>query len=222
MTTSPVDPPTAARAYASQGWRVVPISPGGKYPKLKGWQDAATDHLPTIDAWYSGTYQGHGVGIATGPDTGLWVLDVDVANGKRGDDTLAALERLHGQLPPTVTAITGSGGRHYYFTWDNNRPVHNLQNAGSRLGPGLDVRGEGGQVVAPPTIHGNGTPYAWEIGRSPWETDVTQAPDWLIDLVTSQPETPNTQAVIHDPDSDSIAAWTSTQYDYRQLLEGDG
>ena len=179
---SPLD---AAEAYASHGWRVVPIGPRTKHPRLQDWRNAATDDLDTIRSWWTGLYRGHGVGIVTGAATGLWVLDVDVADGKPGANTLAAMNDAHGKLPETVTAITGSGGLHLLFNWDPARPVTNGQSTG--LGPGLDIRGEGGQIVVAPTIHPNGSPYQWHPERHPWAIDVADAPDWLYKLLNQPP-----------------------------------
>ena len=80
------------------------------------------------------------IGIATGHASRIWVLDVDIADGKRGDETLAALEATHGPLPDTHEVVTGSGGRHLYFAWPDGIDIRNDQSG--RLGPGLDIRGE--------------------------------------------------------------------------------
>jgi len=97
-----------------------------------------------------------------------------VSGAKCGDDTLAYLiEDHHEDLPKTVAVITGSGGSHHYFRWPTDgREIRN--NAGSRLGPGLDIRGDGGQVLAPPTTHPCGRSYAWEEGCSPEDIDIAR------------------------------------------------
>ena len=146
-----------ALAYAARGWRVIPIPPGHKHPKgYANWQTVGTTDTDTITAWWTATPD-HGIGILTGPESGIFVLDVDVADGKAGDDTLHDLERTHGALPATFTVQTGSGGRHHYFAWPDGADIRN--SASGALGPGLDIRGAGGFVVAPPTIHPNGRPY---------------------------------------------------------------
>lgn len=222
---TPGDPPTAAVALASLGWRVAPIAPGQKYPALKAWQDAATDDLAVIADWWAGPYQGHGVGIVTGPDTGLWALDVDVADGKPGMASLAALIETHGPLPETVTVLTGTGGLHLYYQWDAERPINN--GMATRLGPGLDIRGAGGQVVAPPTIHPNGRPYTWRGGRDPWSITVAAAPDWLYHLLrdpdgdTGSSTAPLAIAPAGNP-TDSIADWVRDHYDFQTELSRDG
>lgn len=170
----------AALDYAARGWRVIPIPNGLKHPNRPGWQDAATTDADLITQWW-GEHPDHGIGIATGAASGIWVLDVDVGPGKDGADTLADLEATYGPLPDTVEAITGTGGRHIYFAWpDDGRDIRNDQ--AGRLGPGLDIRGTGGQVLAPPTIHPNGQPYEWELS-SPAEP--AQAPGWLLELLTA-------------------------------------
>ena len=162
----------AALDYAARGWQVVPIKPGEKRPSINQWTEKATDDADLLAAWWR-QHPTHGVGIATGPRSGIWVLDVD---GDTGKDTLKRLEAEHGELPHTYTVATGSGGLHYYWRWVPGLDVRN--DASKRLGPCLDVRGDGGQVVAPPTTHPNGTPYRWTHGDEP-----VDAPGWLLDLL---------------------------------------
>ena len=173
---------TAALDYAGRGLRVLPIMPGGKRPPMRAWQDAATTDPETIRLWWTGLYADHGVGIATGVGSGVFVLDVDVSDGKRGDETLRDLTDTYGELPPTPSVITGSGGSHYYYRFPADFDLRN--DAGKRLGAGLDIRGEGGQVVAPPTIHPTtGQAYAWEDGAGLDEVRIAEAPGWLLELL---------------------------------------
>lgn len=207
-----------AHAYADLGLRVLPIKPGEKRPPMSAWQDAATTDPATIDAWWTGLYRDHGIGIATGRSSAIFVLDVDVADGKTGDETLADLEAAYGPLPDTPTVITGSGGRHYYFHHPLDRTIRN--DAGKRLGPGLDIRGEGGQVVAPPTV-GRLQRYEWEV--SPLEHPIAHAPGWLLALLedpTPQPAPTPPPASVDD--SDSIAALFNQRTTWADLLTADG
>ena len=161
----------AALQYAQRGWRVVPILPGTKRPALNQWQDAATTSTAQINQWWKGSQSSCGVGIATGQASGIWVLDID------DRDALYELEREHGELPATLTSITGSGGEHQVYLWPaDGRTIHN---SASGFAPGIDVRGEGGQIVAPPTIHPNGNPYEWDEQC----TEIAAAPEWLLDLI---------------------------------------
>jgi hypothetical protein len=165
-------PHSAAKLYAAFGWRVVPCQVGKKVPAVRDWPTVATVDSEQINEWWLGQYQSCGVCIVTGAESGLYVLDVDVANGKQGPATLKALlaERGESKMPPTYTVRTPSGGLHFYFRYPaDGRIIRN--DAGSKLGPGLDIRGEGGQVVAPPTQG-----YSWAPGRSLWELDLTEMP----------------------------------------------
>lgn len=147
-----------ALSYAERGWRVIPIPPGKKYPEGFGrWQKQATTDTRTIRRWWGRSYRDHGIGIATGRESGLFVVDLDVADGKPGLASWQALVDAYGPAD-TYTVRTGTGGLHLYYLWpDDDTDIRNNQSG--KLGPGVDVRGEGGFVVAPPTIHPNGRPY---------------------------------------------------------------
>lgn len=110
------------------------------------------------------------IGMPTGAPIGAWVLDIDPKHG--GDETLAALEAAHGTLPATLTAETTSGGRHYFF-----RHRQGVRNRGA-LGSGVDVRGDGGYVIAAGSVPEIGLPYRWISEQEP-----VDAPDWLLELV---------------------------------------
>lgn len=166
-----------AHYYASRGWHVIPIRPGEKRPAIDAWVEHATTDHQLIDEWWT-AHPNHGVGIVTGERSGIFALDVDPQHG--GDDTLADLEHEHGQLPDTIETITGSGGRHVLFAWPGWNPGTNAQ----ALGPGLDIRADGGQIVAPPTIHPNGRAYCWETAHDPHDgLGPTAAPEWFLALL---------------------------------------
>ena len=99
-------------------------------------------------------YPGANIGLVTGSDTGLFVLDVD---GEEGMANLAALEDIHGPLPATATVKTGGGGRHYYFFYDGPE----IPNSASELAPKIDTRGQSGLIFAPPSNHRSGRRYEW-------------------------------------------------------------
>jgi hypothetical protein len=105
------------------------------------------------------------VGIVTGIVSGLAVVDVDPRNG--GDVSLRDLERQHGLLPVTSEAVTGGGGRHLFFHIDRTQ-------ASAVLGPGLELKADGGMVVAPPSRHASGRRYRWRPGGTP--DDLVPAP----------------------------------------------
>lgn len=177
----PVDPARAALDYLARGWSVVPVLPREKRP-LVSWQ-AYQGSRPTSDqvrAWF-GRWPDANVGIVTGAVSGLVVLDVDPAHG--GDDSLAVLERRHGPLPVTVEAISGGGGRHVYFV----HPGGQVRNRVA-LAPGIDLRGDGGMIVAPPSVHPSGNRYAWRAGHAPDEVPMAPLPRWLLHEVAPDGE----------------------------------
>jgi hypothetical protein len=96
-------------------------------------------------------------------------------------DSLARLEETNARLPHTIEAVTGSGGSHIYF-------VHPGFNMPNRVGlkPGIDLRGDGGCVVVPPSLHPIGKRYAWKRSHHPDETKPACMPDWLMKLATGQ------------------------------------
>ncbi|MGE5336771.1 MAG: bifunctional DNA primase/polymerase [Gemmatimonadota bacterium] len=171
----------AALAYAARGWSVIPVEPRGKHPRVAWLEFQHRIAAPEeIDGWFR-KWPDANIGIVTGRISRLAVIDVDAQHD--GLRSLAALEAEHGALPRTVEALTGGGGRHLYF--DHADPVlHN------RVGilPGIDLRGEGGCVVAPPSVHPNGQHYAWASGRAPDEVPIARLPGWFFD---------STRATVH-------------------------
>lgn len=183
-------PLQAALSYATRGWLVFPLhsiknaactcghqdcSSPGKHPLIKnGVKEATREHV-TIRTWWKMRPWAN-VAIAAGQESGLVVLDVDSHKG--GDDSLAELEAKHGRIE-TVEALTGGGGRHLYFAHPKDGPIRNKV----ALAPGLDVRGEGGYVVAPSSLHVSGRHYEWEAAHHPDDTPLAPIPPWLLDLV---------------------------------------
>jgi hypothetical protein len=207
---------------AAHGLHILPIKPGHKRPPMTAWQNAATTDPRTVDNWYTGLYRGHGIGIATGHD-GLFVIDIDEHHPEAsGHDTLAELTAEHGPLPDTWQVATGSGGTHLYY-----RAPHPISNdAGRKLGPGIDIRGTGGQVLAPPTLHPNGQPYTWIIGHEPDDLPLADAPNWLLALLTPQPAPAPTPTPrrndFWDELDDSPAANYNNTHTWPELLTADG
>jgi hypothetical protein len=162
----------AALAYASMGWPVFPVAPGGKVPAIKGGHgcnDATTDPA-TISEWWR-RLPAANVGLACGP-AGLVVVDVDPRHG--GDESLAALVIKHGEgwtRTPRVT--TPSGGTHLYFRGQ-------IQSRNGMF-PGIDIKSLGGYVVAPPSSRPDGR-YEWV--EAPEDTLLLLAPEWLAETGT--------------------------------------
>lgn len=159
----------------NMGLRVFPCN--GKTPATAhGCKDATADPAQVAEWWSSSAYN---VAIATGG--GLVVLDVDIDHqaGKYGDETLADLEQQYGPLPETWTCLTGGGGIHYYFQCDD--PALTVA---AGFAPGLDYRGAGGYVIAPPSVHPEtGRAYEWEASSTPTSVPLAPLPDWLHRLM---------------------------------------
>ncbi|HSF94455.1 MAG TPA: bifunctional DNA primase/polymerase, partial [Thermohalobaculum sp.] len=170
--------------YQSLGWSVVPVRPGEKMPAVQ-WAayQAAPASREQIEGWWEGPFRGYGVGLIQGAAAGTFVIDIDdhELEGRNGSEALHELERLHGPLPETAEAITGSGGRHLFFRHPGSDI--RIRTAKDVAGWGIDVRGDGGFVVAPPSLHASGRHYAWEVDHHPPEVMPAMAPDWLIDIV---------------------------------------
>lgn len=145
--------------YAKEyGWAVFPIREGTKNPRTPhGYKDAKKDP-GAIRSWWT-KHPNDGIGVATGSMSNLIVIDEDIDDekGKNGYEEVRKWEAENGDLPETVTAITGRGGYHLYFHYEGS----DIRNRTGIL-DGVDIRGEGGYVIAPPSPHPNGTEYAWE------------------------------------------------------------
>lgn len=170
-------PGAAAYACSRLGFRVFPLVPGTGTPAIGAWPDYATADADQIREWWTWDYPGYGVGIACGPGSGVWVLDIDVKGGVDGFASLLALRlarREYDIVPFTRTMVvtTPSGGAHVYFRWSEG-----VVNSTGRIGPGLDVRADHGYVRAP----GWG---GYDIVARDGErrTAVKEAPQWLAGL----------------------------------------
>jgi len=178
-----------ALAYARMGWPVFPLhtirdgvcscsqkascTRAGKHPRVSNGRNGATLDERTIENWWS-IWPDANIGIATGTESGLLVLDVDDG----GEDALVGLA-----LPDTVEQVTGSGGRHLLF----NRPSGDHYKTMTRIIPGCDSRADGGYIVAPPSRHLSGNLYQWEGSSDPFEgAAVADAPEWFTKLIKQQ------------------------------------
>lgn len=165
-----------AQKLAGHGLAVIPVQPRGKTPLTShGCKDAST--IPeTINAWWA-RWPDANIGIATGAISGIWVLDID---GDDGESSLRRLEEQNSPLPTTVEVISGGKGRHLYFRYP---ALLRINNSARKLGAGLDVRGDGGYIVAPPSVHPSGALYMRSVDS---EKFIAEAPDWLLKLVTER------------------------------------
>lgn len=182
------DPIDAAHLYATRGWPVLPChtslhdncscaeadcaSPA-KHPRIAGGLRNATVDHHQIERWWR-RWPDANVALRTGAPSGLVVVDIDPRHG--GDDTLARVQRDHGALPEGRRVATGGGGLHVYF----RHPGGTIRNHAGRLGPGVDLRGDGGYVLAPPSHHASGGTYE----LLPGPRCLPDLPDWIAEPPT--------------------------------------
>src|SRR5215213_7321335 len=175
MAFYPNSPPAtllkAALAVARNGKPVFPCKPRGKEPLTRhGHTDATTDPR-MIHMWWK-RWPDANIGVPTGGHSGVLALDVDPDKG--GEQSLTLLEDSHGALPPTRTHSTGSGGMHYLFEYPEGSGI---RNSADKLAEGLDVRGEGGYIIVPPSR----TTQPYEVlGALP----LAAPPKWLTETLT--------------------------------------
>jgi hypothetical protein len=154
-------------------WRVFPIKPRAKQPPLTkhGFHDASSDEKQ-IRAWWT-RWPNANIGIATGDK--FWALDIDPRHG--GDDSLAELVAKHGAFAQTLVQRTGGGGSQWLYQMPDQAVI---KNATEVCGwKGIDVRGSGGYIVVPPSIHPSGQAYRWDDPEQ-----IVSPPDaWLIEAV---------------------------------------
>jgi putative DNA primase/helicase len=155
----------AALAYAERGWHVFPVKPDKAPLTTNGFKDATTE-ADQVRFWWE-LWPDAGIAIATGARSGLVVLDEDNRSG--GVAAYSELTKRVGVLPLTYTVLTGGGGRHLYF----RHPGGEVPCSSGKLGAGLDVRGDGGYAIAPPTMHSSGNPYTVfrERELAPWPAE---------------------------------------------------
>lgn len=158
--------------YAELGMAVFPLVPRDKTPATEhGFKDATTDPEKIRKWWH--LQPDCNIGIATGEVSRLVVIDIDndETTGKDGSGELRKWEKSNGDLPETWTVTTGRGGAHYYY-----RTTEDFRSKAS-IFPSIDVRGNGGYVVAPPSVHPNGQPYEWDGMYNPDDMAIAQVND---------------------------------------------
>jgi len=162
-----------ARRYLARGWSLLPLRSQDKRP-LVAWEPLQSSHpsAEQVADWF-GRWPDANIGIVTGEISNLIVLDIDPKHG--GDASLDRLERQFGQLPATIEVTTGGGGHHFYFAHPGG-----LIRSRSGLAQGVDLRGDGGYIVAPPSIHPSGHPYLWAVGHSPEDVALAALPRWIL------------------------------------------
>ncbi|PTV72147.1 bifunctional DNA primase/polymerase [Agrobacterium pusense] len=188
-----------AQHYVAQGWPVFPcrshaeehvdqatgeiITLGEKTPLTPNGFKGATRFPRIIERWWS-DWPDAAVGLPTGEKTGFFALDIDnKPGGANGFDWLAEMEAEHGPLPDTARVTSPNGGLHIYFKY-----VVGTRNRGA-LGAGVDIRSEGGYVLAAGSTMANGRSYRWETDTR----EIADAPAWLLDLLLPKSAPAHTQ-----------------------------
>src|ERR1019366_3202528 len=108
------------------------------------------------------------------------VLDIDAKNG--GLETLEEWENKYGSLPETLTSNTGGGGKHYLFKIPRGQ---NIPSNANRIGRGVDIRGNGGYIAAPPSVHPSGNIYSW-VEES---AEIAETPTWIAKMIADLKKT---------------------------------
>lgn len=147
----------------------------GKHPKTikgTGLKEASSD-IEEITRQFK-TAGECNIAVRTGEASGFFVVDID---GSDGEKSISDLQEIHGALPTTLTHLTGSG-RHLLFKW----PGSFVPNSTSKIAHKIDIRGDGGYIVAAPSKHKSGRSYQFEN----WGTPIADAPQWLLDKLKKE------------------------------------
>lgn len=235
-----------AHGYARRGWSVLPLhrvdnagtcsciygqlcpeQSKGKHPRWAKWTARERMSSPDIQAYWDENPLDN-VGIRTGAPSGFFVLDIDPKNG--GMESWEELLAMHAyDFPETYTVVTGSGGLHLYLLM----PSFDVTNSAKGLPSGIDVRGTGGLVVAPPSASGIG---AYRLLN---DLDLAQAPAWLLALLQAGAGQVDTSTVaqedlpafadLDEDDRDRLATYTAqaltaavSEYESAGQGTGDG
>ncbi len=151
------------------GFHVFPLVPGQKQPAVDGGLLAGTRSLSQIGKWWSA--RPWNIGVVTGLKSNLVVVDLDGSS---------AVNWWKGQQLPTTRYVKTGKGYHLYYRYPTD---WNIRNSASRLAPNVDIRAEGGYVVAPPSLHPNGHKYVWQDRQQ----QITRLPQAVVDALHKDP-----------------------------------
>ena len=170
-----------ASYYVGQGLPLFPIWPRKKNPVPDhGYKEWTRDAESVKEYWDKNPTCN--IGMPTGSVSGIVVIDIDVdeERDEDGQRTLYAWEKEHGELAETLTAITGRGGMHMFYHVSMESIDSTADNTEDKR-VGIDIRGDGGYVVLPPSIHPNGNGYEWQ--DWPWDVEIADADDNVIEFI---------------------------------------
>ena len=174
-----IDMMEEAFKYSKLGWHVFPVNIEKKPLTPNGFKDATTKRS-IIRRWW-GKFPTANIGIATGKESGIIVLDVDLKQDSV-DFVLNQLIQEKGDFNKNVRARSGGGGLHVYF----KHPGKKVKSTTNLFGiKGLDVRGDGGYIIAPPSAHASGRDYVWEAQANPFDVSLDECPDFILTVEES-------------------------------------
>lgn len=181
-----LDLPTAAATLAYKGWAVFPVDAESKVPLVKDWPNVASTDAKQVHQWWR-KFPNASIGYATGI---LTVVEID---GEEGLASMNALRAVN-PWPPTLSSMSGRGLHFFYASPEPIRNCVGLSQDGKRgLGKGIDVRGQGGFVVLPPSRHSNGRVYRWVQKVAP-----VCMPEWMTERLRSPTVEPGPPVEISD------------------------
>ena len=160
----------AAYAYIAENFKVFPVQLDKKpFKDTHGLKDATMTQLGVKELWSK--YPNGSIALVT---DGYVVIDFDVKTG--GIESKKKIEDKYGKMPPTRTHRTGGGGLHYIYRNPNGTDIRNTTAFGGY--PGVDLRANGGYIVAPPSPHESGRKYE-VLDNSP----INPCPDWILEII---------------------------------------
>jgi hypothetical protein len=167
---------------AARGWRLFPVETGGKRPLIVDWPHQSSCDPATIVNWQH-RWPLCNWAVATGCGSGFFVLDVD---GEAGLAAIHELGKKHGFEWCETLGVKTARGSHLYFSWPEGAAI---RNSAGKIASGLDIRGDGGYVIIPPSVHPSGETYRWL--RESEHKLISPAPDWLVATILDAPPKAN-------------------------------
>lgn len=166
----------AAIWYCRHGWAIHPLRPRGKIPTQQQWQRIATKDEATVMRWWQAEPLAN-IGMVPG-NCGLFVIDVDEESMMAWRELVAEMRDAHGvDLEDTVIDETPGGGLHVFYRTNGSAvssgKIKNL----------LEIKGVGGNIVLPPSVHPQGGTYGWAMGCGPHERVIALVPDCLAQML---------------------------------------
>jgi len=168
-----------AEDYAKSGWFIFPLRPRDKTPLTAHGLKDATNKVDVIRQWWAKAPEAN-IGLNCGK-SGIVVIDLDKRGEHDGCQEWETINHMQGPFPKTSTSLTGGGGRHLLFKSPDGLSI---KNSAGRLAPGIDVRGDGGYIVLPPSIHPSGKPYQWLDGL----TIIEPLPAIVAEILLREPD----------------------------------